>query len=317
MNPVRSSTKVISGVAGVSAAALSIGLLAFAPGVGASFTDGGTATANINVGTLKCNVSTNAAGATTSGNSVTFNLPTITSSLPGQETAPVTVTNAGNIPMNVSWNVATSGPFFASAWQHTYYPVMQNAGIAASGSATYNVGVKWSNDLTNADMGPAAGQVVYTANCSDQPAAIWFSDNAGGTHEWLNSGGFQMTVPAATASAFGGDAAHIMQAVGQPLPAQQPKFTSTFTPSPAGALRLSMLLSNGNRVIVNSDGTLDNGGPTTWSEDLAAVGENNVANSAATVVDASLIADTSMAAGFTTDITCINYNGTTPLFGSC
>ena len=90
---------------------LTLGLLG--AGIGATFTDSNTATANISVGTFALNISAVAPTGGTAvvaadNKSVTITCPLIVSSAAGSCVSAITVTNAGSIPADVSMAITTA-----------------------------------------------------------------------------------------------------------------------------------------------------------------------------------------------------------------
>jgi hypothetical protein len=299
---MRFTTKVTSLVAAGGAAALGIGLLAFAPGVGASFSSQADAVATFDVGTLSCSVTSSAAGATADGNSVTIPLGRITSSAAGQLTAPVSVNNTGTIPLKVSWDIKVEGSFFQT-WHQTYVPVPQNETVASNTSRAYTIGASW-DELDNSALG-SDGTLTYTANCSDQAAPLSYVDTGTATHTWDGSHtNLTLAIPAGAPDGAGVEV-HLNGAAGSALPTDQPDFAAT-NPGP-GNPRLSILMSDGTRVVIDEDGLIE--GHSDWSAVLAAYNGK-------TVRDAMVVADTGNGLPYETTVSCINYSGTA-LFGTC
>src|SRR5579872_3121139 len=97
--------KVRNAVAALLAAGLGIGLVGW--GVGASFSDSGTATAGVTVGTFGCQLSSTDPNFVISnnGHTATLTLGPILSSV-SSNTAPfsnLTIKNTGSIPQVVTW----------------------------------------------------------------------------------------------------------------------------------------------------------------------------------------------------------------------
>jgi hypothetical protein len=95
---------------------LAVGGLGFGligSGVRASFSDGGTATENVSVGTLACTLSstdpTNPFAISNNGHTATLTFPAITSSNAGSDLSSLTVNNTGSMPEVVTWTVGTTG----------------------------------------------------------------------------------------------------------------------------------------------------------------------------------------------------------------
>jgi hypothetical protein len=162
-------------VTGLGLFGLAVGLIG--TGVGASFTDSATAALNINVGTFSCQVSSTDPHAVASGNSVTINLPDITSSASGNDfVTDVTVKNTGSMPQIVHWTEATGGTITWQPVGRMGYgagtngdPLSTDLTLTPGASHTYTggIGFMWA-ELTNADFGKSAS-VTYTANCSEVP----------------------------------------------------------------------------------------------------------------------------------------------------
>lgn len=308
------TTKLTTGIAAASAAALGVGLLAFAPGIGATFTDSAAAQANINVGSLSCELTTPSGSGVaidqSSDPQATVNLGPITSSLPSSKTAPINVKNTGDMPLYVSWNVSTSGSFFTSWYGHKSASLPQNVAVAAGATTgNYNIGATW-DELTNRDMN-ATGTVTYTAVCSDQPAKYWLSSNAGGSAS-LSNGKISLNIPVGGSSGtFPGASVGLAIAAGQGLPSTQPKFVATGLPGTPGAVRLRIVFDDGTAVTVNSNGTLNGGSATpTWSD-------ITTQNAARTVKSVTLIADNSDPSPFTAVVSCIDYSGAAEFGTGC
>ena len=137
-------------------------------GVRATYSDNGSATESISVGTFHCAVTSDpGSGVVIAGNSVTITLPAIHASAAGSSLANVYVQDTGTMPAYIHWTAAggTMPPGI------TYSPVPADSNLTAGvKSAAYPLGFVWGSALTNADLGQTA-QVVYTAHCQDQPFA--------------------------------------------------------------------------------------------------------------------------------------------------
>jgi hypothetical protein len=168
--------------------AAALGLIGY--GVHAGFATSGQAVANISVGQFSCSVSSTDPSAviTNGGHSLTWALPAIESSAPGNSfVSDLTVTNAGTIPEVVHWTETTGGTLAASQWQPSGYmgyatgvsgdPLSNDLTLAAGQSHTYGppadgasgIGFMWAA-LDNSYVGKTA-TVTYTANCSVVPPA--------------------------------------------------------------------------------------------------------------------------------------------------
>jgi hypothetical protein len=171
---------------------LLVGLLG--SGVGATFVDSLTATENINVGSFSCWIS-DATDDATFGNydgaghphSVTYQAPTIVSSAPGSAPFNFTVTNSGDMAMNldVSANVTwtTDTAFTAIA---PYDQV-----INPDESWEYEAGLEWP-ELWNGDLGDTAS-VTYSISCEAIDALTVFgpasvTESPAGTYNIGSSG---------------------------------------------------------------------------------------------------------------------------------
>jgi len=164
---MRSVTKLTSTIAAVGAAALGVGLISLGTGVGAQFTDSGTANANIAVGTFSCQLSSTDSSVLISnnGHTATVDLGTITSSAAGTKTAPVTVTNTGSISLATTWSETTTG-YLTSAF--TAIPAAAGVTLAAGAAQTVNIGFSWT-ELQNTDRG-RSGTATYTVTCGELPS---------------------------------------------------------------------------------------------------------------------------------------------------
>ncbi|MFZ0128134.1 MAG: hypothetical protein WB808_13120 [Candidatus Dormiibacterota bacterium] len=174
-------------------------------GVGASYSDSGTATETQHVGTFACTLTSTDPNAVISpdGHSVTVTQgPILSSASSSFPYSNFTIHNSGTIPTFVSWNVTTSGTIVWEPVGRIGYTAgtPSNAGntapasvLLASGAAqTYtNVGFSWAT-LINADLG-TSGSVSYHATCGEAPvSAISFVGSAdtlvaGGTAKTASS----------------------------------------------------------------------------------------------------------------------------------
>jgi predicted ribosomally synthesized peptide with SipW-like signal peptide len=170
-------TNIRKAAVALAAGGTALGLISM--GVGASFSDAGSATQTIKTGNLSCTLSSTDTAAVVSngGHTITVNLPDIVSSAAGSAYSNVSVNNIGSMPLVVHWTEATSG---TATWQPTGtfgYTLGSNGNLlstdltlAAGASHAYdNLGFQWTA-LTNADLG-ATASVAYTANCADVPPA--------------------------------------------------------------------------------------------------------------------------------------------------
>ena len=161
---MRIDSKMRRVAAGLAIAGFGLSLLG--AGVGAVFTDSGSATENINVGTFGISVSSTTAGAVVvnGGNgvhTVTYSAPTIQSSAAGSAPLNFTVTSTGSASATVNVSCVMSGdPTFTDLFG-AQAPVT----LATSGSShTYTGGISWPV-LTNADLGQSATDTcTITAN---------------------------------------------------------------------------------------------------------------------------------------------------------
>jgi hypothetical protein len=311
---MRFTTKVTSLVAAGGAAALGVGLLAFAPGVGASFSSSATADASINVGTLACQLSSGASGVTISDDqrSATIDLGTITSSAAGQRTVPLKVKNTGSVPLATTWSMSTSGTIFGggSHAMHAYWPPF-NATLPSGQSQTEQVGFRWS-ELQNEDMG-RSGTVTYTINCNEVPGfgSAWlYSMGTGSSAVWDGSK-VTLTVPDAPDDAGAGITLYNV-AAGSALPDSAPGFTTDNFG--AGTPRLSISFSDGTYVVGYPAAS---GAITTWQ--VPGVTGDTDYSQAQTYASSrhldgvTLVADTGHGAQ-TSNITCLQYGDS--IFGS-
>lgn len=218
-------TKKIAAIAaGVGAGALGLSLIGLGAGVGAQFTDSGTANAHLSVGTFSCTMSSsdNNVTITKQGHSASVTFPTINSSLPGSDSAPLTVTNSGTMPMKVNWTITTSGHIF-DAGHVSALPVTSGLAINSGNARTYNIGFQW-DELQNVDLG-RSGTATYTASCvepqSVNPNFTLFQQD-GGQASYAN-GAVTLTMPASGDNASAGVT---LSNVPASLPATAPAFST-------------------------------------------------------------------------------------------
>ncbi len=126
-------------------------------GVGASFTDSATATENISVGTFALQLSSTQAGVNVvNDHTITYTVPTLTSSAAGSAPLAFSVKDNGTIPMSsvTITAVVTGDGNFTSIAPPAAFP------LAAGASQLVNVGLQWGS-LSNSDLGQSA-TVTYT-----------------------------------------------------------------------------------------------------------------------------------------------------------
>ena len=151
----------------LSVAIGAVGALALiGAGVSSSWTDSGTATENVGVGTFGCQLSTLDPNAVISngGHTLTVNMPAIQGSAAGSLSSAFTLTNVGTIPTAVTWAPAAKVGL-TSAFTAIAAPA--GATLAPMGTEAGNGGVSWTT-LSDTDLG-AAGSVSYTASCGEVP----------------------------------------------------------------------------------------------------------------------------------------------------
>ena len=131
-------------------------------GVASTFTDSGSATEKISVGTFGCALSSTDPSVNIVGNSISITLPTILSSQAGSETAPFTLTSTGSIPAYATWSASQTGNLSGR-----FTPLAAPAAAALTAPENATGGFSWT-ELQSADLG-TSGAVVYTATCSEVP----------------------------------------------------------------------------------------------------------------------------------------------------
>jgi hypothetical protein len=148
-------------IAGLTAGfALAVGLIG--NGVSAQWAKSVTAQENITVGSFGCAITSDY--GTTSGDTVTYQVPPITQSVPGAAPFTFTVTNTGTVPTVLTESAsAETAPF--SDMLGTQQSVILNGN---GDSHTYQAGLSWT-DLT-AYTGGLSASVTYTVNCTEKPA---------------------------------------------------------------------------------------------------------------------------------------------------
>jgi len=159
---------------------LTIGLIG--AGVSATFTDGVTATQNINVGDFECKI-TDASpiaasnGIAADGKSLTYNAPDVLSGAAGSAPFSFTVKATGDIPVLLRiTHSALSAPF--SSLNDPIAPVPMDAGE----SKTYNVGLAWS-DLAGYEG--ASLSITYSVDCSEVDHFVTFGPaTVTGSNPW-------------------------------------------------------------------------------------------------------------------------------------
>ena len=187
-----------------------IALALIGAGVNASYTDSGSATDHVTVGTFGCALSSTDPNMVISngGHTATLNWPAINSSAAGSAYSNLTVTNTGSMAAIVHWTEATSGTI---TWQPTGrmgYTIgstgnllSTDLNLAAGANHSYSsLGFQWAT-LTNADLG-ASASVSYTANCSEVPPAPVSHISFVGAVDAVTSTSHAVSLPA---SAVAGD----------------------------------------------------------------------------------------------------------------
>jgi hypothetical protein len=170
--------KPLVGAVGLVAVASLIGL-----GAGAAYTDGATATQNVNVGLFGCALTSTDTNMqiTNNGHTATLNWDSvnpITGSGASSRYSNITVNNTGSMPETVHWTEATSGSI---AWQPSGrmgYTIGLNGNLmstdlvlAPGTNHPYDsIGFQWA-ELANADLGTSA-TIAYTATCGEVPPLV-------------------------------------------------------------------------------------------------------------------------------------------------
>ena len=136
-------------------------------GSGAQFLSSVTAQQNINVGRFDCMIATanHTTGAVIAadGKSISYTVPTITSSAAGSAPFFFDVLNSGSINQTLTiTNTAVGSPFSVIGSPFIAVPV------APSTVAAVHTGVRWG-ELTNENLG-ATGAVTWTVSCGEQVA---------------------------------------------------------------------------------------------------------------------------------------------------
>ena len=169
---MKSVRKVTSMIAAVGAGALGVGLISLGTGVGAQFTDSGTASAKIATGTFSCQLSSTDTSVviSNSGHTATVDLGTINSSAASSQTAPVTVTNTGSIPLATTWSENTTGNILGGSGAISAIPAAASLPLAPGAKQTVSIGFSWTA-LSNSDLN-RSGTAVYTVTCNDVKTQI-------------------------------------------------------------------------------------------------------------------------------------------------
>jgi Camelysin metallo-endopeptidase len=149
----------------IASIAVGIGLLG--GGVYATFSDAGTATENLKVGTFGITVTSSTPGAVVvnSGttHTVTLDAGTLMKSDAGSAPLAFTVNTTGTIPVNVHVGVSTPTAPFTSILNPPADVVLNPSNLKQD----YAGGLQWPA-LTNADLGKNTS-VVYTISASEGP----------------------------------------------------------------------------------------------------------------------------------------------------
>ena len=148
-------------VAGLLAASgLVIGLMG--NGVGAQFTASVTGQQNINVGTFGCQIVAGD-GYVVSGSTITYNAPTILSSVASNSPFHFVVKNTGTIPM---WMNITAGPVSGTnAGPFSTLPLSAAVAVGAGATQGFDAGLQWT-ELDNSNLSQPYS-IVYTVACHD------------------------------------------------------------------------------------------------------------------------------------------------------
>ena len=149
-------------------------------GVGAQFTGQVSAQENVKVGTFGCQISTSTTGARLIGtDTVYYDAGEITSSAPSSLPMAFTVTSTGDIPVQLN----ISATLLPSPFQDLLTIPNPVVVLHTGESYTYNAGIGWTAELTNANLGQSAS-IAYVVNCNEVGASpvttVTFSA-AGGT----------------------------------------------------------------------------------------------------------------------------------------
>lgn len=146
--------------------ALALGLVG--AGISANYTDSGSATQNVQVGTFDIEIASTAPGAVVvnesgpSVHTVTLTVPEIQNSAAGSIALPFTVKNIGTIGMNI--HVTMTTPMTAPFTSLLVAPVA-DLYLSQNQIASYAGGISWPM-LVNADLGKTA-TITYTATAGE------------------------------------------------------------------------------------------------------------------------------------------------------
>jgi hypothetical protein len=295
-------------VAALGAGALGLSLAGFGPGVGASFTDSDTAHASINVGTFGCALSSSDPDVTISpdGHTATVALGTINSSASGSESASVTVTNTGSIPLVVHWTEATTGNILGGTGAISAIPAAGDKDLPPGAADAAAIGFNW-DELGNSDLG-RSGTATYTASCAETPAApagISLFAQDGGVAYWYGQDAV-LDLPQGVADSA--SAGVELTTVSPTLPAEEPTFvTDSYS---TGSPRLDIKLSDGTYIFGypeqggNTWNLPGSGAPKTWADVEAYVTSNTL-----TVSQVFIVLDTSGGTSVVAHISSLQYGG--------
>lgn len=311
------AVKATSIVAAAGAAVLGVGLIGFGTGVGANFADSASGTATISTGSLSCGLSStlDLVKITNNGHQASISLPQITSSAPGTQVAPLTVTNTGQIPLDVTWATTTSGNILGGSGAMNIAAPPSDATFLAPGkSSTINIGFVW-DQLQNSDEG-RSGAVTYKASCDEVaglPAGLTgLTSTGGGSSYWDGE-----AVVLQTSDSGSGAVVHVSNPPAT-LPVDAPTFATDFYES--GAPRMQITFNETTAIAIGypvqaAQGTsnwhMTGVTGNTWNDITNYATANNL-----TVRSVYILMDGSATAPATAKITCVNYSGTA-VFGSC
>jgi hypothetical protein len=310
----------LSGIVAVGGvAALGAGLIS-SGGIGASWTDGHTATANISTASLSCALGSptdrvqTSIESSTEGNA-TIDLDPITRSDSGTRTAPVTVTNTGDVPIQVTWQKEESGGLLTSQGIPFYSYTINGTMLTPGQAQNADIGFHWDS-LPNDAEGLSA-TVTYKITCLETPTApsgltpfYRYGGSAyyDGTAIQLATGPNVPSNQVSTAGVyFDGVTA------GSTLPDIEPNFTATGSVGTWPKMQIRL-----------SDGTvlLKTAGASAWSASNAGIwfGQSgttwaNITTDLPAGVTVQRAYIQAQNPGFTGSITCINYANA--VLGNC
>jgi predicted ribosomally synthesized peptide with SipW-like signal peptide len=153
-----SKVAILLATAGMSLALIGAGL-------SAAFTDSGTVTQDVEIGSFGIALSTTSGGCVVNdAHSITCTAPQITSSAPGSAPIAFTMTATGDIPANVdvttTWNPPQTGP-----WSSLPLTPPGPYSVALGAPVTVSAGLQWG-ELGPSELGDVVS-VTYALAASD------------------------------------------------------------------------------------------------------------------------------------------------------